>query len=84
MVTRYFVWLVFTLNSSRGTLFEDEIIEQVFIGSVNLKRDFWQDKNTTIDNDTNKRITYKFRALPFQWAVINKVCLARIVESNVL
>lgn len=40
--------------------------------------------NTTIDNDTNKRITYKFRALPFQWAVINKVCLARIVESNVL
>ena len=73
------------LNSSRGTLFEDEIIEQVFIGNVNLKRDFWQDKNTTIDNETNKRITHKFRALPFQWAVINKVCLARIVEqSNVL
>jgi hypothetical protein len=28
----------FTLNSFRGNLFEDEIIEQVFIGSVSLAR----------------------------------------------
>jgi hypothetical protein len=77
--------LVFTLNPLRGSLYEDEIIEQAFIGRVSQKRDFWQDNNTTIDNDTSKRVTHEFRALPFQWAVINRVCLARIVEqSNVL
>jgi hypothetical protein len=61
-----------------------KLLSKYLLGAL-VWRDIWQDKNTTIDNDTNKRIPHKFRALPFQWAVINKVCLASIVEqSNVL
>ena len=63
--------LVFILNPLRGTLYEDEIIEQAFIGDVSQERDFWQ------DIDTSKRVTHKFRALPFQWAVINRVLFSK-------